>query len=94
MGPLQATYLALNLPPGNFTSPNRSRTASPVVVAPRRPPSPVLGMTARMMPPPMSHLRPPPPVPLTRPYVRPEFVPPRPWCLQHPTACFPHDCQA
>eukprot|EP00972_Heterocapsa_arctica_P071890 10619062-Heterocapsa_arctica.AAC.1 len=65
-----------------------------MVVVPPRPPSPVLHEAARVMPPPIFHLRPPPPVPHMRPYVRPEFAPPQPWCDRHPTACYPQDCQA
>eukprot|EP00972_Heterocapsa_arctica_P025555 3762097-Heterocapsa_arctica.AAC.1 len=65
-----------------------------MVVVPPRPPSPVLRMAAREVAPPISHLRPPPPKPHMRAYVRPEVAPPRPWCERHPTACYPLDCAA
>eukprot|EP00972_Heterocapsa_arctica_P047134 6953622-Heterocapsa_arctica.AAC.1 len=70
----------------------RTRTASPVVVPPR-PLSPIFHVAGQVIAPPIFHSRPPPPVPQLRPYIRPEFAPPPPWCNIHPIVCYPQDCQ-
>eukprot|EP00972_Heterocapsa_arctica_P068062 10048802-Heterocapsa_arctica.AAC.1 len=51
-------------------------------------------MTPKAVAPPIFHLRPPPPKPHMRAYVRPEVAPPRPWCERHPTSCYLRDCAA
>eukprot|EP00972_Heterocapsa_arctica_P094976 14007298-Heterocapsa_arctica.AAC.1 len=71
MGSLWAPYLERQLPPGDYTPPIRSRTASPMaqVIPPPRPP-PSRPPSPHNVPPPFHHAR-PPPIPQGNPYVRP-----------------------
>eukprot|EP00972_Heterocapsa_arctica_P082114 12102892-Heterocapsa_arctica.AAC.1 len=56
-------------PPGNFVPPDRTRTNSPMLVVPPRPPSLLLTASPTVHAvPPFEHLRPAPPTPLVPAY--------------------------